>query len=206
MARPMLGRERIRRRLKALTRRGPLGRVMSVEGMISEAEAGALMKLASEVPPGTCILEVGSYRGRSTSALALGANGAPVYAIEPHESFEGIYGGQFGPADRRAFFRNLLRAGVVEKVRLVNLSSEVVSKGWERPIGLLWLDGDHTVEGVRRDFESWEPYLRPGGVVAFHDATDPDGGPAKLIERLTADGAYEQVAAVEQIVALRRTA
>ena len=178
---------------------------MSVEGMVSDAEIVGLMELAAEVPADACILEIGSYRGRSTSALALGAKGAPVYAVEPHESFEGIYGGQFGPADRRAFFKNLLRVGVVEKVRLVNLSSEVACQGWTRPIGLLWIDGDHTLDGVRRDFDSWEHFLQPGGVVAFHDALDPDGGPAKLIEELCAGGSYEKCAEVHRIVALRRT-
>ncbi len=179
--------------------------VMCVQGSVTEAEAGELMRLASEVPPEACIVEVGSHRGRSTAALALGANGAPVYAIEPHELFEGVYGMTFGPEDRRAFFENMLRVGVVEDVRLVNLSSEVVSKGWTRPIGLLWIDGDHTLEGVRRDFEAWEPFLRPGGVVAFHDATDPDGGPAQVIETLLADS-FERVGAAERLIALRRAA
>ena len=196
---------RIRGRLAALRRRGPIRKAMAVEGMISEVEAEALMRLAAEVPAEACIVEVGSYRGRSTTALALGAGGAPVYAIEPHESFSGLYGGEFGPADRRAFFANLLRAGVVEKVRLVNLSSEVASEGWARPIGLLWLDGDHTVEGVRRDYEAWARYLRPGGLVAFHDALDPQDGPAQTIERLLGEG-FERVAAVGALVALRRPA
>ena len=173
--------------------------------MISEDEAETLMRLAAEVPAEACIVEVGSYRGRSTTALALGADGAPVYAIEPHESFSGLYGGEFGPADRRAFFANLLRAGVVERVRLVNLSSEVASEGWTRPIGLLWIDGDHSVEGVRRDFEAWAPYLRPGGLVAFHDALDPEGGPAQTIGRLLGEG-FERAAAVGALVALRRPA
>jgi predicted O-methyltransferase YrrM len=195
----------IRRRLRRFNKPAPVRRALSVEGMVSDAEVEGLMQLASAVPADACIVEIGSYRGRSTSALALGANGAPVYAIEPHESFEGIYGGQFGPADRRAFFENLLRVGLVEKVRLVNLSSEVVCQGWTRPVGLLWIDGDHTLEGVRRDFESWEPFLRPGGVVAFHDALDFDGGPAKLIEELCADGSYEKCAEVHRIVALRRS-
>jgi MMP 1-O-methyltransferase len=201
----MIGKGGIRRRLRVLTKPAPVRRAMSVEGMISDAEVTGLMELASAVPADACIVEIGSYRGRSTSALALGANGAPVYAIEPHESFEGVYGGQFGPADRRAFFENLLRVGVVEKVRLVNLSSEVVREGWTRPVGLLWIDGDHTLEGVRRDFESWERFLQPGGVVAFHDALDPDGGPAKLIEELRAGGRYEKCAEVHRIVALRRS-
>lgn len=196
----------IRRRLRRLRQPAPVRRAMSVEGMVSDVEVTGLMELASAVPADACIVEIGSYRGRSTSALALGANGAPVYAVEPHESFEGMYGGQFGPADRRAFFENLLRVGVVEKVRLVNLSSEVVCQGWTRPIGLLWIDGDHTLDGVRRDFDSWMHFLQPGGVVAFHDALDPDGGPAKLIEELCAGGSYEKCAEVHRIVALRRSA
>ena len=178
---------------------------MCVQGSVSEAEAGELMRLASEVPPDACIVEVGSHRGRSTAALALGANGVPVYAIEPHELFEGMYGAKFGPEDRRAFFENMLRVGVVEDVRLVNLSSEVVSPGWQRPVGLLWIDGDHSLEGTRRDFEAWEPYLQPGGVVAFHDALDPAGGPAQVIETLLADS-FEHVAAADRLVALRRQA
>jgi len=194
----------LRRRLRLLAKPRQVRRALSVEGMVSDAEASKLMELAAGVPEDACIVEVGSYRGRSTCALAIGADRARVYAIEPHESFEGVLGGSFGPPDRRAFFENLLRVGVVEKVRLVNLSAEVVRKGWTLPIGLLWIDGDHSEEGVRRDFGAFEPFLRPGGVVAFHDARDPQGGPAKLIEELCANGVYQQADAVGELIALRR--
>ena len=46
--------------------------------------------------------------------LARGAEhgyGARVYAVEPHEPFVGPRGGQFGPEDRAAFFRNMVRTG-----------------------------------------------------------------------------------------------
>ncbi len=33
----------------------------------------------------------------------------------------------------------------------------------------LFIDGDHSYEGVRADWLSWSPLVRPGGVVAFHD-------------------------------------
>jgi hypothetical protein len=170
-----------------------------IEGMIGDKEADLLTRLAGEVEDG-CIIEVGSWRGMSTIALAKGAR-VPVYAIEPHEVFTGVLGGQFGPADRRAFFENLLRAEVVEKVRLVNLSSEVVAPGWKLPVGLLWIDGDHRYEAVRRDFESWEPHVR--GKVAFHDAIQPTLGPAQLIDELLASG-YELVEHVQGTKVLRR--
>ena len=38
-----------------------------------------------------------------------------------------------------------------------------------RPVEFLMLDGDHTYEGVRADFELYAPLVRPGGVIAFHD-------------------------------------
>jgi hypothetical protein len=167
--------------------------------MIGEPEADLLTRLASEVDEG-CIVEVGSWRGMSTIALAKRAR-VPVYAIEPHEHFTGVLGGTFGPDDRRAFFENLLRARVVEKVRLVNLSSEVVAPGWRLPVGLLWIDGDHRYEAVRRDLTCWEPHLR--GKVAFHDAIQPTLGPFRLIEELLADG-YELVEHVQGTKVLQR--
>lgn len=38
-----------------------------------------------------------------------------------------------------------------------------------RSIDFLFIDGDHTYSGVKRDFEDYSPYVRQGGIVAFHD-------------------------------------
>ncbi len=38
-----------------------------------------------------------------------------------------------------------------------------------RKLDLLFVDGDHSYTGVRADFEVYAPFVRPGGVVAFHD-------------------------------------
>ena len=172
----------------------------TIEGMIGDGEVELLTRLAGQVTDG-CIVEVGSYRGMSTIALATGAT-VPVYAIEPHEHFKGVLGGTFGPADRHAFFENLLRAGVVEQVRLVNLSSEVVTPGWRVPVGLLWIDGDHRYEAVRRDFEAWEPHLR--GYVAFHDTIQTNLGPRQLVDELLESG-FELVEEVQATKVLRRS-
>lgn len=39
------------------------------------------------------------------------------------------------------------------------------------PFDLLYIDGDHEAAGVRADFFNYAPFVRPGGWVAFHDAT-----------------------------------
>jgi len=170
--------------------------------MITFDEADLLFHLAARVDSG-CIVEVGSYRGRSTVALAQGAGARPVFAIDPHEPFTGALGGTFGPEDRAAFFRAMLRSKSYERVRLVNLSSEIIGPGWREPIGLLWIDGDHSYEGVRRDWEVWSPHLAPRAVVAFDDSTDETIGPYRLISELTAVDGLDVVERVGKITALR---
>jgi predicted O-methyltransferase YrrM len=173
-----------------------LALVDATEGWLSLAEARALRSLARAVGAGRSIVEVGSYRGRSAVALALGArrgSGATVYAVDPHAPFLGARGGRFGPQDRAAFYANVSRAGVGEHVALVGLPSSVAARGWTRSdVGLLFLDGDHRYEAVRADFESWAPHLSEGAIVAFDDCDYPDI--ARLIGELESVGRVRAIA------------
>jgi len=176
------------------------------EGMTSLEEAKLLYELAREVRSG-CIVEVGAYRGRSTVALGRGSldgHGVPVFTIEPHQTFTGVLGGRFGPADAGAFHRAMLETGSYHVVRLVSLSSEQVVPGWRLPVGLLWIDGDHRYEGVRRDFESWRPHLLRGATVVFDDASDPSIGPYRVISELLSTEDYEKVKESGKITVLRK--
>jgi hypothetical protein len=185
---------------------GPIEEFLGrTEGMTSLEEAKLLYELAREVRSG-CIVEVGSYRGRSTVALGRGSldgHRVPVFAIEPHQTFTGVLGGRFGPADAGAFYRAILDTGCYHVVRLISLSSEQVVPGWRLPVALLWIDGDHRYEGVRRDFESWRPHLIEGATVVFDDAADPAIGPHRLIAELLAAGGYEKVREFGKMTVLR---
>lgn len=152
------------------------------------------------------IVEVGSYRGRSTVAMgrgSLGGHRVPVFAIEPHEVFTGVLGGEFGPSDRGAFFKAMLDTSCYHVVRLINLSSEIVAPNWNRSIGLLWIDGDHTYDAVKRDFACWSPHLVRGAYVAFDDSTNPALGPKQLIDELVAQGSYSIVQTVGRVTVLK---
>jgi predicted O-methyltransferase YrrM len=176
------------------------------EGMVSFDEAVLLYHLAREVHSG-CIVEVGSYRGRSSVFLGRGSldgANAPVYAIDPHKSFIGVLGGVFGPKDRTAFYRSMLDNECSEIVSLINLSSECFSPLWSEPISFLWIDGDHSYDGVKRDFSCWLPHLAINATIAFDDATDPELGPRKLIDELTVSKRFEEVMNVGKVVVLRQ--
>jgi hypothetical protein len=179
--------------------------VASIKGWLSRDAAVLLYELASGVSEG-CIVEVGSYRGRSTVALARGSargSGAPVYAVEPHEPFVGPRGGVFGPEDRAAFYRNMVRTGSYGTVRLLNTTSEVVAAGWTEPVALLWLDGDHSYDGVRRDFDAWAPHLLPDCDLVLDDTDDPELGPHRLVQELAVSG-WIEVGRVDRVAHLRR--
>ena len=65
------------------------------------------------------------------------------------------------------------------------------------PVDFLFVDGDHTYDGVRQDFEMYSPLVRPGGLVAFHDISaspTPDTeGTSRFWRELAAGRAVEEL-------------
>jgi len=44
----------------------------------------------------------------------------------------------------------------------------------ERPVDFLFIDADHTYEGVRSDYRRYSRLVRPGGLIALHDIVPGD--------------------------------
>jgi len=177
----------------------------AVAGWLNPEEAEELFQAAAAARGG-CVVEVGSYRGRSTRILCAGSSiGAkvPVYAVEPHEETVGLLGAKFGPQDRAAFFRNFCHSELVRYVRLLNTTSAVAAAGWDKPVALLFIDGDHRYPAVLADFAAWERHLLRGAAVAFYDADL--AGPKKLIEMLLASGTLDTPRRVRKLALLRFT-
>jgi predicted O-methyltransferase YrrM len=180
-----------------------------IEGMISAEEAALLYRLAAKPRTG-CIVEIGSWRGKSAIAMALGAKTLPpakrptITCIEPHAEYTGILGGKFGPGDRQAFYEAMLKAGCADIVELVNLPSTKAAKVWSKPIGLLFIDGDHSEDGVHADVDAWAPFLTNMGIIVFDDAKDKSIGPARVIAKMLASGEYRMTKQVGKIAVLRK--
>ena len=177
-----------------------------VEGWLSEAQGRALFDAAAAATGAGIIVEIGSWKGRSTTWLAAGARlaGQRVYAIDPHR------GSREDPtADTLKEFRdNLARNGLTDAVEAMVMTSEEAAARIPRPIELLFIDGDHSYEGVRRDAELWLPRVMEGGTVMFHDvATAAYSGPRRVVRRMVCrNPGFDGVARVGSMLVARRTA
>lgn len=155
-----------------------------VEGWLISVEAQALHDYAAAVPAGQCIVEIGSYRGRSTIALASGApDGVLVYAIDPHHDHE-AGGFTFGMADNQAFMQNVAAAGLGHKIRVINRSSfDAAFMNWDA-IGMVWIDGGHEYPHPQHDVREWGNLLEDNGILAIHDSTGAWTEPTRVADDL----------------------
>jgi predicted O-methyltransferase YrrM len=189
-----------------------LERMRGIEGWLDDAEADLLLAAASRaigtVPDGE-LVEVGSYCGRSTvvlgAALAASGNshGVRIHAIDPHDGVVGALdrGLQRVPPTHERFLHNIGDAGIAHLVEpIVQRSYEVA---WDKPISFLFIDGLHDYFNVMRDFHHFEPWLAPGGLVAFHDYADYYPGVKAFVDELLASGGYEMVHKALSTIVLR---
>ncbi len=155
-------------------------------GFLTETEARFLGLAAACTPAEGAIVEIGSFKGKSTVVLATVAQHygfGPVAAIDPH-TFDNpelaAHRAMPGASSFEAFLRNLDSAGVARVVESHRARSIDVAPVWTRPIRFLWIDGNHTWAGAKADFDGFMPHLVPGGVVAFHDALHLFSGPIRV--------------------------
>lgn len=165
----------------------------SLTGLIPDAVGHTLAELASAVPAGQCIVEIGSYQGKSTCYLAEGARtGVTVMAVDPWDS-PGNVTGRFEFAHPRTFIAFLRQVGIAghhDRVVPHRGFSTVVAASWraDRPIGLLYVDGSHLERDVVDDLRAWSRHLAPGAVIACDDYDTPRNPGVKIaVDRFAAE-------------------
>jgi MMP 1-O-methyltransferase len=153
-----------------------------VEGWLSEAQGEALFNAAARATGRGRIVEIGSWKGRSTVWLASGArlSGQRVYAVDRHVESREAPGAQTFDT----FLANIRSAGVEEVVTPLVMSSADAANCVEGGVEVLFIDGDHSDAGARADVELWVPRLVDGGVILMHDVvTATYTGPRRAFRR-----------------------
>jgi MMP 1-O-methyltransferase len=159
-------------------------RTRTTPGHLASEEARFLALAAAAAPAAGVVLEIGSLKGRSTIALAYASakhGREPVVAVDPHTSPAATDASLEGQTSSyEDFLTNLERAGVRQAVEVHRCFSHELATDWDRPIRLLWIDGDHTFAGTAEDVRLFLPFLAPGGIVAFHDVMHGYEGPDRI--------------------------
>lgn len=145
--------------------------IEAVEGHLVPGQEQWLFDAARALPEGANIVEIGSFKGRSTCCLGFGCRGMNkrIFAVD---SFNG---NDWDFPDRdflEDFRRNVERCGLAQVVEpKVGLSTDI-AKTWNKPIHMLFVDGSHRYQDVLDDFDAFFPFVVDGGLVAFHDVVE----------------------------------
>jgi predicted O-methyltransferase YrrM len=135
--------------------------------------------LVRRIQPET-VVDLGVDYAYSTFCFAVPQIGH-IYGID---SFEG---------DSFAGIRNTYDY-VLEKQKELELNNITFIKGyfddvvktWNNPIDILHIDGLHTYEAVKNDFEKWSPFVKENGIILFHDTMveNPEFGVSRFFNEI----------------------
>lgn len=156
-------------------------------GLIENPCRDALIDLASKVPADQKIVELGSFKGRSTAHLALGShrgNRAEVHAFDPFEDAPEIDPNYLTtaptvreyrePTTRETFENHMKVTGAQAYVTAHQQTATDGAKSWKgQNVGLLFHDALHDYDSVFEDLKAWLPKMAKNAVVVLHDVGDP---------------------------------
>lgn len=182
----------------------PASKITGVPGWETDDEQAFLLKQAYQVHGSGRIVEIGAEFGMSASLFIKAA--FPTVEIISVDLFPGNL--------LQVHQENLRMAGFAGRSTQIQGDSSTVGKQWDKPIDLLFIDGDHSYTGCKADIEAWIPHVKIGGVVIFHDCANMNNTMPHLLhfevtkavsEWYQRDGAnWQAIDGADSILAFRR--
>ena len=170
-----------------------LKKIEKIKGFMPANEGKALLKWAEKFSNFGPILEIGTYCGKSSLYLALGAQKTDQYVFtidhhlgsEEHQLNEEYFDNEIYDFSKKRvntfplLIKNINKLNVKNIVPIVS-ESKKSSFNWKTNLGMLFVDGGHSFESANNDYECWESKIAEDGCLAIHDIfEDPnDGGQA----------------------------
>ena len=135
----------------------------------TQTTEGERARLAAHAAGRRRIVEIGVWHGVTTCLLrrAMASDGV-LWAVDPFPP------GQLGFSIQRVVARSEVRRvtnGSVRWVRTTGVrAAEVYALDRQPPVDLIFIDGDHSYQGLASDWRAWSHLVAPGGIVGLHDS------------------------------------
>jgi len=124
-----------------------------------------LYELSKGLIPNSICVEVGSYIGASSLIIGKGlAKDSILYCIDTWEN-DAMTEGKWNTLE---IFKNNTHS-VANKIKMLKSKSVDAAKDFNQEIDFMFIDGDHSYEGVKADIDAWFPKLKSGGIIILHD-------------------------------------
>ncbi|MEE8397386.1 MAG: class I SAM-dependent methyltransferase [Desulfobacterales bacterium] len=193
-----------------------------VKGFLDHEEGLRLYQVALDASEKGPCLEIGSYCGKSTIYLgsACRQTHGILFSIDHHQGSEEQQPGEayfdpelFNPQtfriDTFTHFRETLRqADLEDTVVSLVCRSDVAARAWATALGLVFIDGGHSYEAARADYDAWARHIVPGGFLLIHDLfEDPEKGgqaPYEVYRHAVATGWFNELPRVKTLGILQR--
>lgn len=128
----------------------------NIDGFMTYLELQILFAIATRV---RSIVEIGSWKGKSTHALLTGCKG-DVFAVD---HFKGTLGEEYAHREAKnnpegVFPQFLENVGSFKNLKVLKMSSlEAVNKFEDLSIDMVFIDADHSYEVIKEDIKAWYP-------------------------------------------------
>lgn len=194
----------------------------SVKGFLSSEDGDTLYRHGLTGAKTGPLLEVGAYCGRSSCYLGAAARdaGSRLYSIDHHAGSEehqpgeafhdpDLWDAETGRVDTLPEFRRTIsHADLDEHVEAMVGQSAEIARNWAKPLGLIFIDGGHSLKTALADWRGWAGHVAPGGLLLIHDVHPaPSGGgrpPMEIYRRAVASGLFEPLEQRDTLITLRR--
>jgi len=186
-----------------MNRKEIYNKIKDLEGWLTINEAYLLYSLAKKTRGRGKVVEIGSWKGRSTICLAQGLKDnrtdEKIYAIDPHIGSSEHQGK--GKINTFAEFKkNIKEAGVASVIKSIVKTSHEASKKFNDPVEFIFIDGAHEYEYVKEDFDDWFPKIVNGGIMAFHDTIVWPGPKEVVKDKIFKSKRFKKVGFIDSIV------
>jgi predicted O-methyltransferase YrrM len=154
------------------------------------------------------LVEIGVYEGVSTNVLASAMSPRGIlYAVDP-----------FTPGRLGFCWSELVARKEASRSRrdivFIKLLSRDAARSIDGDFDMIFIDADHSFDGIKQDWDDWSSRVVPGGIIALHDTRVPEHDPAIATygsykffeEHIRGDPSFALVEQVDSLSILKRHA